>query len=150
MPADFHITPTPTIVEETFRSETNKVFIFEGVHIPANLEDYGGPGDIFAFRGIRGLVVERRLFTKTYPTKNSPSKWKEAQVGQRHQKKPSRYLILHLAFPFWPTWYHFGRNCEIANPIIPKDNFDIFFRYRANPQDGWSPSDDEDVEKEQE
>jgi hypothetical protein len=153
MPAVFHITPMPTIVEETFRCETNKVFVFEGAQIPANLEDYGDSGDIFAFRGIRGLVVERRLFTKTYPTRNSTSRWQEAQYGQRHQKKSSRYLILQLGFPFWPTWHHFGRNYQITNSTIPHDTFNIFFRYHANPQPGWSLSDlngDEDVEEEQE
>jgi len=142
----------PTIVESTFRCETNNVFVFEGVQIPANLEDYGNPGDIFAFRGIRGLVVERRLFTKTYPTKNSTSRWQEAQYRQRHQKKPSNYLILNFGLPFWPTWHRFGRNIKINNSI-PNDNFDIFFRYHANPQIGWSPSDlngDEDVEQGQE
>ena len=139
--ADFHITPMPTIVEETFQNETNKVFFFEGIRLPTDLEDFGDLGDIFAFQGIRGLEVERRLFTKTYPTQKTTSRWIEAQYGQHHQKKSANYLILNLGLPFWPTWHRFSRDYDFTDSPIPRSNFDFFFRSHANRQPGWSASD---------
>lgn len=91
----------PTIMEEILQNETNKVFFFEGFWLSADLEDFGDPGNIFAFQSIQGLEEEQHLFTKTYPNKNTTSRWIEAQYRQCHQKKSSNYLILNLGLSFW-------------------------------------------------
>ena len=96
-----------------------QVLYYEGYQLPINLEDHGESGDIFAFRGIGGLEVDRRLFMKSYATKQSSSRWEEVKHRVRHQKKSSFCLCLCPGFPFWPMWYPAGRayanDCPLLN-----------------------------------
>jgi len=136
------VVPMADVVEERFRPmDSYKVFYYEGYHLP-DLKDYGESGDIFAFRGIGGLEVERRIFVKTYATRQSSSRWEEAKHEVRHQRKPSCYLRLCPGFPFWPMWYPAGRayakDCSPLN--LSRSTFDLFFRHHANPQPGFSAS----------
>jgi hypothetical protein len=72
--ADNHIIPMANIKEECFQMASYQVLYYEGYQLPINLEDHGESGDIFAFRGIGGLEVDRRLFVKSYTTKQSSSR----------------------------------------------------------------------------
>jgi hypothetical protein len=135
------------IVEERFRRETNIVFYYEGHQVPLELYQKGDPGDIFAFRGIGGPEVERRLYVKTFPTPRKHSQWEEVQQNVRHPKKISYVLALCPGLPFWPTWYPVGRaEAKIRKPLNLGDRFDVFFRVHANRQDPLVIESDEENE----
>ena len=128
------IIPMAKVVKERFRAATNCVFYFEGYQIPGNLEDYGQPGDIFAFRGIGNNEIERRLFVKAYPTTRRTCTWEDIEVDTRHQKKWGHRLTLNRGFPCWPIWFASGRGHSPLSSESFSEHFDFFFRYHANPQ----------------
>jgi hypothetical protein len=70
--SDMHIIPMLAVDSERFRAETNTVFYFEGANQPS-LDDYGEPGDIFAYREIRREEVKRLLFVKRRGRGNGPA-----------------------------------------------------------------------------
>jgi hypothetical protein len=134
--ADAHIISMCRIGEERFRQESNVVFYYEGFQVPLELYQRGNPGDIFAFRGIGGPEVERRLYVKTFPTARQQSHWEEVQDNVRHPKKFSYVLALCRGLPFWPKWDPVGRvEAKIRRPLNLGDSFDVFFRFHANVQD---------------
>jgi hypothetical protein len=136
--ADSNIVPMTRIVEERFCSASYKVFSYEGRQVPEDLEDYGESGDIFAFRGIGGHEVERRIYVKTYATKRCASRWEEQNHKVRHQKKCSLCLQLCPGFPFWPMWYPAGSAyANNSPPLNLSQSFDLFFRHHANRQPGF-------------
>lgn len=136
--ADSHIVPMANVVGERFRLADHEVYYYEGRQVPPNLQDYGKSGDIFAFRGIGGREVDRRLYVKTYATRRSSSRWEEVKHEVRHQRKASLRLQLCPGVPFWPIWYPAGRAYSNDRPSLHLSNsFDFFFRHHANRQPGF-------------